>query len=246
MNKVVLSLAAIATAALSGTASAQPEACSCSPQELTLKINLSGTCPASITNVGTIDNFCFVSKDDGTTSGVSADLIALPGVDQNFDKLPTAIESISYYELNESLEVINQETTAVGGSVDEVTFTSATANLDPEEFLSDQTQDIVSAAVLVISGKNAEGISVKNTVSWKYDLGMCNEMPVAIGDTLGWVDVVGLNYAKPAFCPAAPATIEPTVSPTFATITTTTEATTTTTTTEAVHTKSSKAMIVGT
>lgn len=62
------------------------------------------------------------------------------------------------------------------------------------------TQNVVSAAFLVISGKNADGISVKNTVTWQYDLEMCDKIPMAIGDTIGWVDVVGLNYAKVAFC----------------------------------------------
>jgi hypothetical protein len=227
-NNRVISVAAIAAAALSGTTSAQPD-CSCSPQAFTLKINLSGTCPASITNVDTSVDFCHVTKDDGTTPGVPTEQFGFPS-DRNFDEVPAEIESISYYELNESLEAISQETIAVDDNVNEVTFTSVAANLDPEEFLSEQTQNIVSAAFLVLSGKNAEGISVKNTVTWQYDLRMCDKIPMAIGDTIGWVDVVGLKYAKSAFCPVVPATMEPTTSPTHKQETTT-EATTTTTTT---------------
>lgn len=237
--KVVL-LPTIAFAALSGTASAQP-ACSCSPQELTFQVNLSGGCPVSITNVDPINNICYSSKDTGTNPGATPDL--MPG-NQNLDLIPTQIDSISYYELNDSLQVINQETVEVDGSVDEVTFTSITSNLNPEEFLSEQAEYVVSAAVLVVTGKNAEDVSIKNTVSWKYDLEMCSAVPMAIGDTLGWVDMVGLKYAKPAFCPLVPATLEPTASPTitstFQKQETTTEATTTTTS-ATVQTKSAKA-----
>jgi hypothetical protein len=239
-TKMKVVLLPIAFAALSGTALAQP-ACSCSPQELTFQVNLSGGCPVSITNVDPINNICYSSKDTGTNPGATPDL--MPG-NQNLDLIPTQIDSISYYELNDSLQVINQETVEVDGSVDEVTFTSITSNLNPEEFLSEQAEYVVSAAVLVVTGKNAEDVSIKNTVSWKYDLQMCSAVPMAIGDTLGWVDMVGLKYAKPAFCPLVPATLEPTASPTitstFQKQETTTEATTTTTS-ATVQTKSAKA-----
>jgi hypothetical protein len=71
---------------------------------------------------------------------------------------------------------------------------------------------------------------VKNTVTWQYD--MYDKISMAIGDTIGWLDVVGLNYAKAAFCAVVPATMVPTASPTptfeFHKQETTTEATATT------------------
>jgi hypothetical protein len=164
------------------TAAESPPSCSCSPQSLTLQINLSGTCPPDITNVDRRNGICFISLDGSDSAG---------------DPIPTAITSISYQELSESLalDVINQETiviTVIGGadvSVDEVTFTSITANLDPNDFLSEQTQFVVSSAWLVIEATDAGGTLLRNTVTWKYDLQQCNMVPMAIGDTLGWVDV---------------------------------------------------------
>lgn len=231
MKKGVLSFnAVIAAAALSGTTTTAQPACSCSPRALTLQINLSGTCPASITNVDPLNDICYVSKDAGTTPGVTPDLES-PG-NQNFDKIPTKIDSISYYELNEKLEVINQDSISVtkgDSSVDEVSFTSVTAELNPNLPLSEQAQYVVAAVVLVIAGYNTEGLPIKNTVSWKYDLDMCNQAPMAIGDTLGWMNVVGLTPASTVFCPDAPLPIEPTATPSFAStfhkLETTTEAT---------------------
>ncbi len=186
------------------TAAEPPPSCSCSHQSLTLQINLSGTCPPDITNVDTGNGICFISSPGGTDDSSSSglDILEAGGAagGSDFqppsDPIPTAITSITYHELSESLEVINQETievTAGGASVDEVTFTSITANLDPNEVLSEQSQYIVSSAWLVIEGTNAGGKSLRNTVTWKYDLQQCNMLPMAIGNKLGWVDVIDLK-----------------------------------------------------
>jgi hypothetical protein len=178
---------------------------------MTLQINLSGRCPADITNVDEMNNICYIAQGDSSAvDGIVGGDFQAPS-----DPVPTSITRISYYELSESLEVISQESVMVtGAGDDEVTFTSVAANLDPNEPLSDQDQFVVSSVVLVIEGKNAAGNLVTNTVSWKYDLQQCNSAPMAAFDTLGWVTVTGLKSAKAAFCPVVPPTMDPTTSPT--------------------------------
>eukprot|EP00984_Skeletonema_dohrnii_P020925 scaffold10323_cov163-Skeletonema_dohrnii-CCMP3373.AAC.3 len=210
--------------------------CSCSPRSLTLQINLSGTCPADITNIDRDNQFCFVSligSNSGSSSSSSSsalNILDAGGSDLQppSDPIPMSITSILYYELSESLEVINQETVTVSDNNPvAVTLMSISANLDPNKFLSEQHQLVVSSAVLFIEGTNAAGTRVKNTVSWKYDLQQCNMVPMAIGNTLGWVNLIDLELAKPEFCPAVATTIDPTsteMATTAAAMTTTTNA----------------------
>lgn len=190
------------------TAAESSPSCACSPQSLTLRINLSGTCPAADGN----NQFCFVSIGSGSDS-TGDGVLDILGADESelqppIDPIPMSIKSISYYELSESMEVMNQETITVEDNEPAVTFISISKNLDPNTFLSGQLQFVVSSAVLIIEGTNAAGTLLKNKVSWKYDLQQCDMVPMAIGDSLGWLNLIDLELPQPEFCPAIAAPLD--------------------------------------
>lgn len=131
------------------------------------------------------------------------------------DLVPTMITSISYYELALDLQVIHQETITPNNDYDnddgeegnttiEVTFQSITSKLNSTQSLMDQVSYVVSTAILVIEGVNDNNETLKNTISWRYNVNQCQDVPIAIGDMLGWTMVHDLQLAEYAFCALVP------------------------------------------
>ena len=209
MTTTALLIAALLYSIIGLTAAEYAPSCTCSPQSLTLRINLSGTCPANITNVDGNNQFCFVSQIGGDSGSSVNDTVDNLGADESkllppTDPIPTSISSISYYELSESMEVINQETITLqdNNTAEEFAFTSISTNIDPHKSFSEQLQFVVSSAILIIEGTTAAGKLLKNKVSWKYDLHQCDMIPMAIGNTLGWLDLIDLELPRSEICPA--------------------------------------------
>jgi hypothetical protein len=125
------------------------------------------------------------------------------------------ITSISYYELALDLQVIHQETITPtdydnddgeeGNTTIEVTFQSITSKLNSTQSLINQVEYVVSTAILVIEGVNDNNETLKNTISWRYTVNQCQDVPIAIGDMLGWTMVHDLQLAEYAFCALVPA-----------------------------------------
>jgi hypothetical protein len=210
MTTTVMLIATLLYSIIGLTAAEYAPSCTCSPQSLTLRINLSGTCPANITNVDGNNQFCFVSQIGSDSGSSGFDELGNSDADESellppTDPVPVSINSISYYELSESMEVINQETITLqdNNTAEVFTFTSISTNIiDPNKSISEQLQFVVSSAMLIIEGTNAAGKLLKNKVSWKYDLHQCDMIPMAIGNTLGWLDLIDLGGPRPEICPA--------------------------------------------
>ena len=209
MTTTAMLIATLLYSMIGLTAAEYAPSCTCSPQSLTLRINLSGTCPANITNVDGNNQFCFVSQIGSDSGGSGKDVLGELDADESklhtpTDPIPISITSISYYELSESMEVINQETITIqdDNTAEEITFTSISTNIDPNKSFSEQLQFVVSSAMLIIEGTNAAGTLLKNKVSWKYNLHQCDMIPMAINNTLGWLNLIDLELPQSEICPA--------------------------------------------
>ena len=87
--------------------------------------------------------------------------------------------------------------------------------LDPGESLDNQ--EVTTAILLRLLGRNAAGESIVNQMAWTYDLTNCDIEPIGEGDKMGWIEVVEYTRANPAFCSAIetdPPTSTPSLSPT--------------------------------
>ncbi|KAL7473153.1 hypothetical protein ACHAXS_013548 [Conticribra weissflogii] len=134
-------------------------------------------------------------------------------------KAPIEITSVQYLEFDTSgdLTVLNQDDThALNASFtdgDFMSYFSITSFLDPTIALGEQMEFVPGGASLIINGKNADGVAVRNRVFWIYNL-ECGKDVVTIndGDSIGWVTISANVNAWPAFCPAS-APNAPTISP---------------------------------
>ena len=109
------------------------------------------------------------------------------------------IVSVQFLEFDTSgdLTVINQDDSYADVSLkngDRLKFMSASSFLDTDLPLDDQMSSpalVPGGASLILYGKTASGVVVRNRFFWMYDMNCGREnSPVNIGDKIGWVTVV--------------------------------------------------------
>ena len=184
--------------------------CSCSPRSFTFQLNFNQICADNTIKAadrpGVSSTFCQISPFED------------PTVD---DLTPVQIEEVVILELNPSFEVIKQEnisSTLIDG--DTFTYTSVSAQLNPDEPLGDQSQEVPRVIQLNIFGVNAVEQPIVNFFAVAYSMNCDAEPPepIVVGDKIGWVEVVEpYTFAIAAFCPAIetePPTTIPSLSPT--------------------------------
>ena len=183
---------------------AEKDECSCSPTSFTfqLKLNSDQTCDHN-----TIEGNPGVAY---TTCGFAA---LEPFAS---DLRPVRIESIQIHEQRRDFVVVLQEEqSGIFFDGHEFSYTSISNDLNPDEQFEDQEVPLIMQITLF--GKNAADQGVRSLIAVYYDLTHCNAEPIAVGDTIGIVQVVEYTPANPAFCPAIeiePPTTSPSSSPT--------------------------------
>ena len=183
----------------------QEAECSCSPTFYTFQLNLDQTCDDNTINgkPGVEGTACQIIPD--------GDVV---------DLTPIEIQSVSIGERNPDIEAIGQYVIITGPFFDGDTFsyTSVSAELNPDEPLEDQVEEVPRVIQLNFVGVNAAGQQLRSIIALGYDLTNCVAEPIQAGDTIGWIEVVEpLTPAIPSFCPATqtdPPTPIPTLRPT--------------------------------
>mmetsp|Transcript_25713 Transcript_25713/g.39928 ORF Transcript_25713/g.39928 Transcript_25713/m.39928 type:complete len:409 (-) Transcript_25713:2322-3548(-) len=204
--------------------------CSCSPRDFTFQLQLDRNC-----DTDTIDG----------TPGIEKAVCNVRGGVGDIDLSTLEIVDIQFLEFGSGLEVINQNDTFTNTSLangDTFSFPSISSMLNPDIPIEEQLQYFPTGLSLNMEGKvkDSDGneVTVRNQVAWTYTES-CSDLPISVGQGIGWVDIVGKEAPSPDFCPAA-GPVPPT---------TTTEATTPSTTTTAnviTTTSSSHSMITTT
>jgi len=115
----------------------------------------------------------------------------------------TEIVSVQFLEFDTSgdLTVINQDDTYADVSLvhgDRLKFNSASSFLDTTSPLADQMSSpalVPGGASLILYGKTASGVVVRNRFFWMYDMNCGEEnSPINVDDEIGWITVVRLSY----------------------------------------------------
>ena len=114
----------------------------------------------------------------------------------------TEIVSVQFLEFDTSgdLTVINQDDTYADVSLasgDRLKFNSASSFLDTDLPLSEQMSNpalVPGGASLILYGKTASGVVVRNRFFWMYDMNCGEEnSPINVDDGIGWITVVRLS-----------------------------------------------------
>ena len=112
------------------------------------------------------------------------------------------IVSVQFLEFDTSgdLTVINQDDTYADVSLsdgDKLKFNSASSFLDTTSTLGDQMSNpalVPGGASLILYGKTASGVVVRNRFFWMYDMNCGEEnSPIKVDDEIGWITVVRLS-----------------------------------------------------
>ena len=111
----------------------------------------------------------------------------------------TEIVSVQFLEFDTSgdLTVINQDDTYADVTLmdgDKLKFNSASSFLDTSLPLSEQMSNpalVPGGASLILYGKTASGVVVRNRFFWMYDMNCGEEnSPINVDDEIGWIKVV--------------------------------------------------------
>ena len=144
-------------------------------------------------------------KATATTSGATIEYF---GYDEDgpvrklqSDDPVTEIVSVQFLEFDTSgdLTVINQDDTYADVTLmdgDKLKFNSASSFLDTSLPLSEQMSNpalVPGGASLILYGKTASGVVVRNRFFWMYDMN-CGEdnSPINVDDEIGWIKVVSV------------------------------------------------------
>jgi hypothetical protein len=107
--------------------------------------------------------------------------------------------SVQFLEFDTSgdLKVINQDDTYADVALvdgDRLKFASASSFLDTDLPLADQTDSpalVPGGASLILYGRTAGGVMVRNRFFWMYDMNCGRDnQPIKVDDEIGWVTVV--------------------------------------------------------
>lgn len=213
------SLAAVLLSSIARSCDAQDNSttnatmCSCSPTEMTFVISLDQTCDDNdiSLNTGVGGSFCFTETDVALPAPpvVNATNATNATVPEPVRSLQTAsdpvveVVSVQFLEFDTAgdLNVINQDNTYAAVSLvsgDRMTFSSASSFLDTSLPLESQMSGpalVPGGASLILYGKTASGIIVRNRFFWTYDTANCgtDNTPVKVDDEIGWVTVVSFH-----------------------------------------------------
>jgi hypothetical protein len=200
--------------------------CSCSPTEITFVISLDQTCDDNdiAANAGIGGSFCFTETDvalpappapatNATAANATSDTAtAAVAAEEPVRSLQTAtttdpvveVVSVQYLEFDTAgdLTVINQDDTYAAVSLvsgDRMKFASASSFLDTALPLESQMSApalVPGGASLIIYGRTAAGVVVRNRFFWTYDVTNCgaDNDPVKVDDEIGWVTVVSFSF----------------------------------------------------
>jgi len=115
----------------------------------------------------------------------------------------TEIVSVQFLEFDTSgdLTVINQDDTYADVTLmdgDKLKFNSASSFLDTDFPLSEQMTSpalVPGGASLILYGKTASGVVVRNRFFWMYDMNCAREnSPINVDDEIGWIKVVCCSH----------------------------------------------------
>jgi hypothetical protein len=122
------------------------------------------------------------------------------------DNVDPVIEVVSIqfleFDISDNLTVINQDNAYANVSLasgKRIKFTSVSSFLDTSLPLDSQMHTpalVPGGASLILYGKTASGKVVRNRFFWTYSMD-CENVPVTVGNKLGWVEVVSLVVVPP-------------------------------------------------
>lgn len=101
------------------------------------------------------------------------------------------------FDISNELKVINQDNTYANVSLasgNRIKFTSVSSFLDttlPLDSQMDSPVLVPGGASLILYGKTESGKVVRNRFFWTYSMD-CENVPVTVGNKLGWIEVVSL------------------------------------------------------
>ena len=145
-------------------------------------------------------------KATATTSGATMEYFGYedgPVRKLQSDDPVTEIVSVQFLEFDTSgdLTVINQDDTYADVTLvdgDKLKFNSASSFLDTSLPLSDQMSNpalVPGGASLILYGKTASGVVVRNRFFWMYEMSCGEEnSPINVDDEIGWIKVVSLLF----------------------------------------------------
>ena len=173
--------------------------CVCSPLSYTFTIDLSQDC----TNIGSAPGGS-ASCTSGPISGIdgleSSDLTQAADFEvtlaaESADTLIVYDVQLLEFDSSGSFSIINQDDTYGDVSLtsgDTVTFNSISANLNPDEPVSEQLDYVPGGVLLSLRARTVvEGIETiyENQVAWSYS-NACDRLPTSVGDEIGWITLV--------------------------------------------------------
>lgn len=203
------------TTAAAATASTE-EICSCSPTSYTFTLTLTQNCTDNTIqdNSGIFATDCFLGTLVATSNSDTTDSRSTTTTTeeraftaQEFEAFQrtitddTSVEiiSVSFIEFDTSGEfiVLSQDDTYLSTSLsngDTVTFTSISADLDPDVPASEQSDLIPGGVMVTIKAKytdeeTGEDLLVINRVAWNYVM-ECDVETIAVGEYLAWITAV--------------------------------------------------------
>jgi len=148
-------------------------------------------------------------KATATTSGATIEYFGYeedgPVRKLQSDDPVTEIVSVQFLEFDTSgdLTVINQDDTYADVTLmdgDKLKFNSASSFLDTSLPLSEQMSNpalVPGGASLILYGKTASGVVVRNRFFWMYDMNCGEEnSPINVDDEIGWIKVVSLLFFR--------------------------------------------------
>ena len=207
------------TTAAAATASTE-EICSCSPTSYTFTLTLTQNCTDNTIqdNSGIFATDCFLgtlvatsnsdTTDSRSTTTTTEERAFTAQEFEDFQRTitdDTSVEiiSVSFIEFDTSGEfiVLSQDDTYLSTSLsngDTVTFTSISADLDPDVPASEQSDLIPGGVMVTIKAKytdeeTGEDLLVINRVAWNYVM-ECDVETIAVGEYLAWITAVSFVY----------------------------------------------------
>ncbi|KAL3811100.1 hypothetical protein ACHAXA_009870 [Cyclostephanos tholiformis] len=152
-----------------------------------------------------------IPGDDGATVVVdpgSVDRI----VSAQFLEMDTSPD-MNIINQDDTYILISQADTGDDGKDMTLSYTSVSANLDPDVALDDQLGLLPGGVILILVGRTTSGEIVRNRLMWTYTIGCgTDDVTVEAGEGLGWAIFDKLEPAREEFCPASSPTPSPELS----------------------------------
>ena len=164
------------------------EECSCSPREFVFQLQLDRNCDED-----TISG----------TSGIEDATCNFRGSASNIDLSTLTVVDIQFLEFGTGVEVINQNDTFTNTTLaigDTFSFPSISNMLITDMSIEEQLQYFPTGVSLLMEGKakDNEGneMTIRNQVAWTYNTNSCGDLPISIGQSIGWIDIVSCMHYR--------------------------------------------------